>query len=232
MSLEPGSFDYVIVGAGSAGCVLAHRLSADPSTRVLLLEAGARSRSLNIKIPAAFPKQFHTKLDWDFWTEPEPHVDDRSLYMPRGKGLGGSSSMNADVPATAPWTVLSKETDATIYYAGSASIDLFSSDTANYRDNLADGEPRIWVALRRQEGGPELELTKVTADPTEGEAMFESGCDVIGTVPMPPDIASWIAAFVDQFHVERAFIKRKRDRAGGERRPAPEGSPDEGNGRP
>jgi choline dehydrogenase-like flavoprotein len=95
MSRDPGSFDYVIVGAGSAGCVLANRLSADPSTRVLLLEAGARDRSPNIRIPAAFPKQFHTKLDWDFWTEPEPHVDDRSLYMPRGKGLGGSSSMNA-----------------------------------------------------------------------------------------------------------------------------------------
>jgi len=89
------SYDYVIVGAGSAGCVLANRLSADPSVRVLLLEAGSRDRSPNIKIPAAFPKQFHTKLDWDFWTEPEPHVDDRSLYVPRGKGLGGSSSMNA-----------------------------------------------------------------------------------------------------------------------------------------
>ena len=75
-----------------------------------------------------------------------------------------------EVPATAPWTVLSSEADATIYYAGAASIDLFSSDTANYRDNLADGEPRIWVALRRQDGGPELELTKVTADPTEGRS--------------------------------------------------------------
>jgi choline dehydrogenase len=93
--MSPGSFDYVIVGAGSAGCVLANRLSADPSTRVLLLEAGARDRSPNIRIPAAFPKQFHTKLDWDFWTESEPHADDRSLYVPRGKGLGGSSSMNA-----------------------------------------------------------------------------------------------------------------------------------------
>ena len=63
--------------------------------RVLLLEAGGRDRSPNIKIPAAFSKQFHTKLDWDFATEPEPHVDGRSLYIPRGKGLGGSSSMNA-----------------------------------------------------------------------------------------------------------------------------------------
>ncbi|HEV2924116.1 MAG TPA: GMC family oxidoreductase N-terminal domain-containing protein [Solirubrobacteraceae bacterium] len=87
--------DYVIVGAGSAGCVLANRLSEDPSVRVLLLEAGGKDRSLNVKIPAAFPKQFHTKLDWDFATEPEPHVDGRSLFIPRGKMLGGSSSMNA-----------------------------------------------------------------------------------------------------------------------------------------
>src|ERR1700735_4277501 len=88
-------YDYIIVGAGSAGCVLANRLSEDPSVRVLLLEAGGKDRSLKIKIPAAFPEQFHSKLDWDFATEPEPHVDDRSLYIPRGKALGGSSSMNA-----------------------------------------------------------------------------------------------------------------------------------------
>ena len=88
-------YDYVIVGAGSAGCVLANRLSEDPSIRVLVLEAGGKDRSPNIKIPAAFAKQFHTRLDWDFATEPEPHVDDRSLYIPRGKSLGGSSSMNA-----------------------------------------------------------------------------------------------------------------------------------------
>ncbi len=88
-------YDYVIVGAGSAGCVLANRLSEDPSVRVLLLEAGGADRSLKIKIPAAFAQQFHTKLDWDFETEPEPHVDGRRLYVPRGKALGGCSSMNA-----------------------------------------------------------------------------------------------------------------------------------------
>jgi choline dehydrogenase len=89
------AFDYIIVGAGSAGCVLANRLTEDPATRVLLIEAGGPDRSPNIKIPAAFAKQFHTKFDWDFSTEPEPHVDGRSLYVPRGKSLGGSSSMNA-----------------------------------------------------------------------------------------------------------------------------------------
>ncbi|HYB24461.1 MAG TPA: GMC family oxidoreductase N-terminal domain-containing protein [Solirubrobacteraceae bacterium] len=89
------AYDYVIVGAGSAGCVLANRLSEDPSARVLLLEAGGSDRSPKIKIPAAFAQQFHTKLDWDYATEPEPHVDGRCLYMPRGKALGGCSSMNA-----------------------------------------------------------------------------------------------------------------------------------------
>ena len=149
----------------------------------------------------------------------------RSIDNPWIDHLWSPAMVLDEVPATAPWTVLSTEADATIYYAGSASIDLFGAETANYRDNLADGEPRS------QDGGPELELTKVTADPNEGEAMFESGCDVIGTVPMPPEIASWIAAFVDEFHVERAFHKRKRDRAGGDRPRIPGGRPDEGTGR-
>lgn len=89
------SADYVIVGAGSAGCVLAARLSEDPSAKVLLLEAGGSGRHPNIAIPAAFAKQFQTKLDWDLRTEPEPHCDGRELYVPRGRGLGGSSAMNA-----------------------------------------------------------------------------------------------------------------------------------------
>jgi choline dehydrogenase len=90
-------YDCVIVGAGSAGCVLANRLSEDPDARVLVLEAGGRDRHPNIKIPAAFAKQFRTRPDWDFNTEPEPHCFGRSIYIPRGKSLGGSSSMNAMV---------------------------------------------------------------------------------------------------------------------------------------
>ncbi|MGI8512456.1 MAG: GMC family oxidoreductase [Solirubrobacteraceae bacterium] len=87
--------DYIVVGAGSAGCVPDNRLTEDPTVSVLVLEAGPRDRSPNIKIPAAFANQFHTKLDWDYTTEPEPHCDERALYIPRGKSLGGSSSMNA-----------------------------------------------------------------------------------------------------------------------------------------
>jgi choline dehydrogenase len=89
------SFDYVVVGAGSGGCAVAARLSENPSTRVLVLEAGGRDRSPNIKIPAAFSKQFRTKLDWEYSSGPEPALDDRELFIPRGKSLGGSSSMNA-----------------------------------------------------------------------------------------------------------------------------------------
>jgi choline dehydrogenase len=89
--------DYVIVGAGSAGCVLAARLSEDPSIRVLLLEAGGEDRKREIHVPAAFGKLFQTEVDWNYRTEPQPHLAGRSLYWPRGKVLGGSSSLNAQM---------------------------------------------------------------------------------------------------------------------------------------
>lgn len=85
--------DFVIVGAGSAGCVLAESLSTRHS--VVVLEAGGPDRALEIAVPAAFSKLFKTEFDWDFSTEPEPGAHGRSLYLPRGKMIGGSSSMNA-----------------------------------------------------------------------------------------------------------------------------------------
>ena len=89
------SYQFVIVGAGSAGCVLAARLTEDPSVRVLLLEAGGDDRVDEIQIPAAFSKQFRTRLDWGYSTQEQKYAQGRRLYWPRGKALGGSSSMNA-----------------------------------------------------------------------------------------------------------------------------------------
>jgi choline dehydrogenase len=88
-------YDYVIVGAGSAGCALANRLSEDPAADVLLLEAGPRDRAKEIRIPAAFSKLFKSKFDWGYETAPQAGLVGRRIYFPRGKVLGGSSAMHA-----------------------------------------------------------------------------------------------------------------------------------------
>src|SRR5215471_5880025 len=87
--------DYIIVGAGSAGCVLAGRLSEDPDVDVLLLEAGAPDTSPEIRIPAMFPLLFKSSFDWDLFGEREPGLGGRRLYLPRGKMIGGCGSINA-----------------------------------------------------------------------------------------------------------------------------------------
>ncbi len=89
------NFDFIIIGAGSAGCVLANRLTEDPSVSVLLIEAGGKDSSPEIHIPAAYSKLNYKKTDWLYFTEPQTHVDGRRIYQPRGKVLGGSSSTNA-----------------------------------------------------------------------------------------------------------------------------------------
>lgn len=92
---ERDTYDYVIIGAGSAGCVLANRLSADGRSSVLLLEAGPKDSYLWIHVPIGYAKtMFHPVYNWGFYTEPEPGVNNRKVYWPRGRGLGGSSSIN------------------------------------------------------------------------------------------------------------------------------------------
>ncbi|HEY5946559.1 MAG TPA: GMC family oxidoreductase N-terminal domain-containing protein [Kofleriaceae bacterium] len=91
-------FDFVIVGAGSAGCVLANRLSADPKRKVALIEAGgAHHKTFNVRVPGAWPELWRSSVDWGLSTEPQAHSDQRRHYWPRGKLLGGTSCLNAMV---------------------------------------------------------------------------------------------------------------------------------------
>ena len=92
------TFDYIIVGAGSAGCVLANRLSENPKHKVLLLETGGSDKSIFIKMPTALSIPMNTdKYAWQFNTEKEPYLNNREMHCPRGKVLGGSSSINGMV---------------------------------------------------------------------------------------------------------------------------------------
>jgi choline dehydrogenase len=134
------SYDYVIVGAGSAGCVLAARLTEDPDIRVALIEAGGPDTDQEIHIPAAFSQQFKTRLDWDFDTDPEPGLAGRRAYLPRGKTLGGSSSMNA-----------------MIYIRGNpADYDTWAADYQAEGWSWADVLPYFLKAEDNERGGDEF----------------------------------------------------------------------------
>lgn len=116
------------------------------------------------------------------------------------------------VPETEPWQVLREDGDTTTFYAGSAEIELYRSETPYYRENLATGAPSLWVVMTNAEGDPP-QLVAVTADPAEGESFTESAANQVEQLPMPPHIESIVAPFVAEHHVERDFVKRKRDRA-------------------
>lgn len=135
----------------------------------------------------------------------------------------------AGAPEAAPWTLLEEHAETAAFYAGGTSIELFSVDAGFYHDNLATGEPLLWVVLRSAQGAWPYELFKVTADPHEGVALTEAGSDLIEMVPMPDAIAAEIAAFVTRHHVDRSFVKRQRNRANPEalarRIPGGEGKP-------
>jgi hypothetical protein len=116
-------------------------------------------------------------------------------------------------PAAAPWTALNAAENTTLFYAGEAVIELYRTETVNYRSNLASGAPSLWVILRPDVSGRAYKLLAVTADPAEGEAFTDAGNDLVGIVPMPAVIAETIGDFIALHHIERPFFKRRRERA-------------------
>jgi len=118
----------------------------------------------------------------------------------------------SDAPDVAPWTPLGGGGGGIArYYAGAIPVRLYSTDTANYRDNLSSGAPKLWVVMRPEGAEPPVEILLVTADPAEGEANTEAGNNVVETIDMPREVAGAIAAFIEAHHVERPIIKRRRD---------------------
>lgn len=116
-------------------------------------------------------------------------------------------------PAATPWTVLEQGAKLKRYYAGTFEIEFFGTDTTMYRENLHSRRPSLWVALRHTDADPGVMLHLVTADPAEAEALTGTDTDIIEAVAMPIEIQRRLAAFVEAHHVERPFVKRKRDRA-------------------
>jgi len=118
-----------------------------------------------------------------------------------------------DEPEMTPWTVLREQQGTTLFYAGSATVDLYRSETARYRDNLATGAPSVWIVLTPSEGAWPYAVSAVTADPAEGEAFTEAGANLVEAVPMPEVLREAIENFIAEHHVEPEFVKREQRRA-------------------
>jgi len=116
------------------------------------------------------------------------------------------------VPEAKAWQVLHEDGDTTTFYAGSAEIELYRSETPYYQENLASGGASLWVVTTGADDDP-LRLVAVTADPAEGESFAETAANQVEQLPMPPQVESIVASFIAEHHVERDFVKRKRDRA-------------------
>jgi hypothetical protein len=107
---------------------------------------------------------------------------------------------------------LGGDADDQLFYGGPSTLEAHTIETQNYRDNLASGDPRIWVILRPQPGDAMPDVVKVTCDPTEGEGYSETGWDIVNAAPMPEPVQAALAAFIAEHHVDTVFVKRQRDR--------------------
>ena len=139
-------------------------------------------------------------------------VDKKKSASPWIDHLWVPSAVVTGLPDAAPMTLVAKSGADESYFAGAANLVFASGDTGQYLENLVTGTPLIWIAVRAEEHDSYVTVVSVTADPSEGESLTDSGSNIVQPVPMPPDIAARLAAFVDQHHVEREFFKRKHDR--------------------
>jgi hypothetical protein len=140
-------------------------------------------------------------------------VERRKATSPWAEVIWRPVAVLGGVPAAAAWTPLAVDGETVTFYAGEAEIELYRSETDNYRRNLASAEPTVWVALHETGGDPPYAVAAATADPAEGEGLTEPGQGIIEAVAMPEPLRHTIAAFVAEHHVERVFEKRTRDRA-------------------
>jgi Protein of unknown function (DUF3305) len=114
------------------------------------------------------------------------------------------------VPDAAPWTVIATGQDVTAFYVGAADIELYRTETGQYRSNLESGEPSVWVALRPTGADPPYALFAVTVDPAEGESFTQAGGDVVDAVPMPAAVREIVEAFAARHHVAQPHYRRTR----------------------
>lgn len=119
----------------------------------------------------------------------------------------------AVAPALPPWTVLRDVGGTTLFFAGRSDVSLYPTDTGSYRDNLGAPRPSVWVVLRPGQARHGLTLHQVTVDGGEAEALADSGADLMEALPLPSFLATAMAGFVAEHHVERTFYKRRRDLA-------------------
>jgi len=156
-------------------------------------------------------------------------VERRKARSPWVDAIWRPVAVLAGHPETAPWTKLASDESGERFYAGSAEIALYRSETENYRSNLFSETPSVWVALQPSGAATPYALGAVTADPAEGEGFTEAGQAIVEAVAMPDSVRAAVAAFVAEYHVERVFEKRVRDRANPEalaRRDRRGGKPD------
>ncbi|MCK1691048.1 DUF3305 domain-containing protein [Bradyrhizobium sp. 145] len=140
-------------------------------------------------------------------------VERRKADSPWADFIWRSTAVLPDKLDTEAWTILREQGGTTWFYAGSASVDLYVSETARYCDNVASGTPSLWVVLSPSEGVWPYAIAAATADPAEGEGFTEAADNLVEAVPMPELVRAVIESFIAEHHVEREFVKRERRRA-------------------